>query len=500
MSAMAERIPKAHEMFLGKKLASAGAIDYDVYRREERHDEAVLSLLSKRVGVPKLHIQLESEANDADASVASTPLSIEELDAQGCEPDDAAGIARLVAPLDVEDFYTGQYRDPRPLVFRGRDDRFAGLINWDDLNDAICNRNLRPPQLHVVMDGEVVPNDLFQVDNLGLGTRQPGPFVSRVDARKLANFLRSGATFIANAIHDYHAPIRQLAQEIEQSLATYVNVNLYASWRSTRGFATHWDDHDVYVIQAVGEKEWHLFGETRNLPTTLDNRPNVDRPDEPVWSGKLTSGDVLFIPRGWWHDARVDQADDGKGSIHLTLNTRPITGAWVLRWLENRMLDHEVFRQNTPLAADEASRQDYFERLVALIREKLVDDLGDRFGSDIRAAWTEATRMSLSTYIEPWKSPLWNSFQLILKGRRHARIDTCHAKGSFVLRANGMAREFDLRCVDLVRALAGSESLSVEELKGVGRGQFNDDFIDDFLKQLIKDDVVSALQAGEAAP
>ena len=107
--------------------------------------------------------------------------------------------------------------------------------------------------------------------------------------------------------------------------------------------------------------------------------------------------------------------------------------------------------------------------------------------------------MSLSTYIEPWKSPRWNSFQLSLKGRRHAGIDTCPAKGSFVLRANGMAREFDLRCVDLVRALAGPESLSVEEFKGVGRGRFPDEFIDDFLKQLIKDDVVLAFQPGVAA-
>lgn len=478
-------------MFLGKKLASAGPIDYDVFRREVRHDEAVLGFMSKRVGVPRLNIRLESEA-EGDP-VDSTQLPIEELDAHGCESD-AVGIARLVAPLDVTDFHTGQYRQPRPLVFRGRDDRFAGLITWDGLNDAICNRNLRPPQLHVVMDGVEVANDLFQVDNLGLGTRQPGPFVSRVDGRKLANFLRSGATFIANAIHDYHAPIRQLAEEIEQGLATYVNVNLYASWRSTRGFATHWDDHDVYVVQAVGEKEWHLFGETRNLPTTLDNRPNMDEPDEPVWSGKLTSGDVLYIPRGWWHDARVDQADDGKGSIHLTLSTRPITGTWVLRWLENKLLDQEVFRRNTPLAADGASRRDYFERLLESIRDQLVDDLGDRFAADIRASWTEATRTSLSTYIEPWKSPLWDSFRLSLKGRRHAAIETCPGKESFLLRANGMAREFDLRCLDLMRALTASESLSVAEFKGVCRRRFPEEFIDDFLKQLIKDDAVSAVQ------
>ena len=489
---MADRTPKAHEMFLGKKLASAGPVAHHVHRREERHDEAVLGLLSKRADVPNMRIRLESARDgDVERAEAKRP-GVGELDARGCDRDGLEGLARLVAPLDVTDFYREQYREPRPLVLRGPDDRFAGLITWDDLNDAICNRNLRPPQLHVVMDGVEVADDLFQIDNLGLGTRQPGPFVSRVDARKLANLLRSGATFIANAVHDYHEPIRRLSDEIERSLATYVNVNLYASWRSTRGFATHWDDHDVYVIQAVGEKRWHLFGETRNLPTKLDNRPNLDRPDEPVWSGKLTAGDVLYVPRGWWHDARVDEVDDGKGSIHLTLSTRPVTGTWVMRWLENTLLDHEVFRKNTPLAADEASRRDYFQRLVALIRGKLVDDLGDRFQSDIRASWTEASRTSLSTYIEPWKSPLWNGFRLSLKGRRHAAIETCLAKGTFVLRANGMERRFDIRCLDLISALARSDSMSVEELKAICRDGYPDEFIDAFLMQLIKDDAVSA--------
>ena len=261
---------------------------------------------------------------------------------------------------------------------------------------------------------------------------------------------------------------------------------------STRGFATHWDDHDVYVVQAVGEKQWRLFGETRNQPTTLDNRPNLERPDEPVWSGKLTAGDVLYVPRGWWHDARVDETDDGKGSIHLTLNTRPVTGTWVLRWLENRLLDHGLFRKNVPMAADEASREDYFRQMSELIRGQLVDDLGDRFESDIRASWTEATRTSLSSYIEPWKSPLWNGFRLSLKGRRHATIETCLAKGSFVVRANGMVRELDLKCLDLVSALVRSESLSVEELKGICPDRYPEEFVDEFVKQLIKDDAVSA--------
>ena len=486
--AVPERARKAQEMFLGKAFAAAGPVDHSVYHRENRHEEAVLDQLSKRLGVPNLRLRL-APASDGDAGEGGERIALEEIESPEASAD-LAGIASLIAPLDHADFATRQYREPRPAVFRGRDGRFAELVTWDDLNELVCLRNLRPPLVHLIHDGQRTDDYLYQVDNLGLGSRQPGPNVSKIDGRKLSNLLRTGSTLIVNAIQEYHPPVARLAREIEGDLATYVNVNLYASWHSTRGFATHWDDHDVFVIQVIGDKEWHLFSPSRPSPTAYDSQPNIEQPTRPVWVGKLTAGDVLFIPRGWWHDARVDHANEGVGSVHLTLSTRPITGTWILRWLETQLLTHEVFRRSTPLAADESVRADYFATLADLIREHLEGDLGQRFAKDVRAAWTQATRTALSTYIEPWKSPNWDTFELSLKGRRQAALDVPPGGCSFWLRANGMVREFDGYCLDLVRTLAECESISVGELKSALADRFATGFVDDFLKQLVKDDIV----------
>ena len=45
-----------------------------------------------------------------------------------------------------------------------------------------------------------------------------------------------------------------------------VNVNLYASWRRDNGFGLHWDDHDVFILQIAGAKDWQIYPDTAPHP------------------------------------------------------------------------------------------------------------------------------------------------------------------------------------------------------------------------------------------
>ena len=219
-------------------------------------------------------------------------------------------------------------------------------------------------------------------------------------------------------LQEIHPPVRPLADAFDETLGGYTGINLYASWAATRGFATHWDDHDVFVLQVAGTKRWHLYGETRRFPLPRDAEPNVKPPRETVWSEVIRAGDVFYIPRGWWHDARTEPGDgaDDAGSLHLSCSLLPATGLDLMEWLSGRLARHETFRRDLPHPTDGIGDAHY-AALRELVIEELRGDLGQRFRDHLRSTWSERPRTSLGPTLEPWKSPDWGALRDPAPGR-----------------------------------------------------------------------------------
>ncbi|MCU1685212.1 MAG: myc induced nuclear antigen [Amycolatopsis sp.] len=96
-----------------------------------------------------------------------------------------------------------------------------------------------------------------------------------------------------------------------------VQVNTYLTTGDAAGFNLHWDDHDVIVVQLGGEKTWEVRGASRTAPMYRDVERNNEPPSDIVWSGTMKTGDVMHIPRGYWHQAT--RAERGAGfSLHAT--------------------------------------------------------------------------------------------------------------------------------------------------------------------------------------
>ena len=76
------------------------------------------------------------------------------------------------------------------------------------------------------------------------------------------------------------------------------------------GFDPHYDVHDVFVLQAAGQKRWIVHEPVHENP--LPSQPWTDHraaiaervADEPVIDAVLSPGDALYLPRGWIHSAR----------------------------------------------------------------------------------------------------------------------------------------------------------------------------------------------------
>lgn len=88
---------------------------------------------------------------------------------------------------------------------------------------------------------------------------------------------------------------------------------------AAQGFAPHFDDVDVYVLQVEGRKRWRVYAPLPGhaLPR-YSSRDFVDAEVGPcVLEAVLQPGDLLYLPRGTIHQAAsLPEAP----SLHLTLS------------------------------------------------------------------------------------------------------------------------------------------------------------------------------------
>ena len=103
--------------------------------------------------------------------------------------------------------------------------------------------------------------------------------------------------------------------------------------------------------------------------------PAIEPDDEPAWAGVLEEGDLLYLPRGWWHEAA---ALDGP-SLHLTFGVYRRTGLDLLDALRGELRESEVFREDLPRFASETERAAHVERLKEELLARWDGALLDRY-------------------------------------------------------------------------------------------------------------------------
>jgi len=276
---------------------------------------------------------------------------------------------QVIAPLERQTFLTGHY-EKSWLHLPGAADRFADLLSWDDLSAILENTRMAPPHIRLSKDGLVIEPERYVFTSPGAGN------VPRVDHGRLVALVAEGATLVLQGVEDTAPKVRALSDSFRDALQARNHVNLYASWRSQNGFDLHWDAHEVMVLQLHGRKRWQIFAPTQDCP--LDQGVPPKPAGAPVWDDLLNAGDVLYLPRGWWHVAHPVN----EPSMHLTFGIAPMHGLNLLNWAAKRLGGNAHVRRNLPLLRDAATRTAHMAQLRAIVAEALGDTAIDDFLRD----------------------------------------------------------------------------------------------------------------------
>ncbi len=276
---------------------------------------------------------------------------------------------QVIAPLGKDAFLSDHW-EKSWLHLPGATGRFSDLLSWDDLGEILENTRMAPPHIRLSKDGQTVEPERYVHTPPGAGN------LPHVDFGRLVALLAEGATLVLQSVEEVAPRIRALSHSFRDALSARNHVNLYAGWRSENGFDLHWDPHEVMVLQLHGRKRWQIFGPTQEQPLDVGAPPKPA--GAPVWDGVLNSGDVLYLPRGWWHVAHPVN----EPSMHLTFGIAPMHGLHLLNWMVTKLRGEVHFRRNLPVLQDIAARQAYMAQLRAIVAQALGDGAIEDFLRD----------------------------------------------------------------------------------------------------------------------
>jgi hypothetical protein len=250
--------------------------------------------------------------------------------------------------------------------------KFAHLLPWDRLNEILQQHRLDFPRLRLALDGKSLPASSYLKHTRNARQRTSIP---RLLSGELTKQLREGATLVLDAVDELFSPLRELAEGLEYLFHEHVQINLYAGWQTSRGFDLHFDDHDVFILQVAGRKRWKVYGMTEPHPLAQD-RSLIEKPeDKPLWEETLQDGDLLYLPRGWWHLAEPL----AEPTLHLTVGVHNRTGIDLLRFVAEGMSKSAAFRQDLPRFSPVSEQQAHMNQLRTELLEKWDEHLLQRY-------------------------------------------------------------------------------------------------------------------------
>ena len=207
-------------------------------------------------------------------------------------------------------------------------------FTWSDI-DALLNQ-IEPvePFFRLFVDGPV-PAETYTREVMESGLRR-----RRLIPDRFTRLMAGGATLVLNRMEVFSVEARRLCGEVERFAGYQTTANGYITFGGQGTFGKHWDVHDVFAFQLIGGKHWKVYPPT--FPYPLSNHTSAQLgqrpPATPALDCQLETGDLLYIPRGWWHEVTpLDQP-----SFHLSVGLFVPTVFDYVMWVMSRALPQNL--------------------------------------------------------------------------------------------------------------------------------------------------------------
>ena len=277
--------------------------------------------------------------------------------------------AELIAPFAETAFYR-DHLGKTPLHVEGGADKFKSIMSWETLTALVNQAGIwTSASLLLVLDREPVAPAKYCFP----GVTREGRQGLLVDLDKVGEFLKRGATIVLNDMETLTSELSAVAAALENGPGGMVQGNLYCSRKERQGFASHFDTHDVYAVHIAGEKTWRIYQRHFDSPINHPAFKTLGQAFHESHKGAISQevtlepGDLLYIPRGYYHDAVALTP----GTIHIAFQVVPMIGLDVVTQLFERAVHDVLFRKSMPPVGERGGKavEDHVEALAKRLGE-----------------------------------------------------------------------------------------------------------------------------------
>jgi ribosomal protein L16 Arg81 hydroxylase len=405
-------------------------------------------------------------------------------------PDRLSGLSRCIA-TDPQTFAT-EYWGRKPLLSPShalpRD--FGDLISPDTVDELIAERGVRAPFIRLAKEGDLLAKDCY-LGPAGFGAEMP----DQVDSAKVLTQFASGATIVLQGLHRLWPPLIDFVRQVVDDIGHPAQANAYITPPANRGFDPHYDVHDVFILQAAGQKRWIVHQPVHDDP--LPSQPWTQHRDaitdraagDPVIDTVLRAGDALYLPRGWVHSAQALETT----SVHLTIGISPLTGVDVARSVVEQLTTSDAFRRSLPMGADPTD-QDEIIATVTKVMAQMVEALRDEASTLSTGAAAELVARHADRTRPVAVRPLASlrageRADTVTVAWRHGLVGTVDVSGErVVLRLPDKVLSFPASCADAVEALHRGLVADAGSLPGLDRADATV-----LIRRMLREAVVAAV-------
>ena len=230
---------------------------------------------------------------------------------------------------------------------------------------------------------------------------------NRPDVDKVQRLVSKGASIILNDIEKYNTNLLKISDELQRLTQGRCQGNLYFSMASHKAFGPHFDLHDVFAFHFEGEKVWNIYENIEDSPINhpvfkISSEERIKRAGKLVDQVTLRPGDLLYIPRGQYHDALASK----NGAIHVAFGLTYFKPIDLMSSLWEKFILNNFMRKDVQLNSNKND--------LRIILNKFSKEISDILTS-------EETLEILDTNIKNWpyKIKEYSIKNLVLEGIKY---------------------------------------------------------------------------------